>query len=73
MAGAPKGILVIASPNGWTDNSNALAWLEIPFGPGNSLKKRLPTPIVQGAIGDKEIGKPYYDRPCRSGTGYGYL
>lgn len=37
MAGVPKDILVVASPNGWIDNSKALVWLEISFGPGNAF------------------------------------
>ena len=31
----PSNILFGVSPNGWTDNSKALAWLERNFGPGS--------------------------------------
>ena len=36
MAGVPKDFLFGVSPNGWTDTSKALAWLERSFGPGSA-------------------------------------
>ena len=34
LSNVPDNILFGVSPNGWTDNSKALAWLERNFGPG---------------------------------------
>ena len=39
MSDAPKDILFGVSPNGWTDNSKALAWLERSYGPGSASEK----------------------------------
>ena len=36
MADVPKDILFGVSPNEWTDNSKALAWLERSSGPGSA-------------------------------------
>ena len=43
MANVPKDILFGVSPNGWTDNSKALAWLERSFGPGSASEKKATT------------------------------
>ena len=37
MDGVPENFLFGVSPNGWTDNSKALAWLEKSFGPGSAM------------------------------------
>ena len=43
MAGVPKNILFGVSPNGWTNNSKALAWLERSFGPSSLSEKKATT------------------------------
>ena len=40
MAGVPENFLFGVSPNGWTDNSKALAWLERSFGPSSTSEKK---------------------------------
>ena len=40
MDGVPENFLFGVSPNGWTDNSKALAWLERSFGPGSASEKK---------------------------------
>ena len=40
MAGVPDSFLFGVSPNGWTDNSKALAWLERLFGPDSTSEKK---------------------------------
>ena len=43
MANVPDNILFGVSPNGWTDNSKALAWLKRSFGPGSTSEKKATT------------------------------
>ena len=40
MAGVLKDFLFGVSPNGWTDNSKALAWSERSFGPGSTSERK---------------------------------
>jgi len=40
LDGVPCDVLFGVSPNGWTDNSKALAWLERSFGPGSEMEKK---------------------------------
>jgi hypothetical protein len=40
LDGVPRDVLFGVSPNGWTDNSKALAWLERSFGPGSETEKK---------------------------------